>query len=119
MYGIPDDIDWSFLVGAKVEQVAIGEYDLQIRFFKNICISTQSRFDHLVDGKCLSTSSNFPKRATTLVSLLGKVVEKVSVEEDKKALILSLSNQEVIKVYDDNQHYESFTVTYPGNTIVV
>jgi hypothetical protein len=118
MYGIPDTIDWSFLLGAKVEQIAIGEYDLQIRFFKDICISVQGMFEHLVTGECLSCTPELRIRSTTLVSLLGSKVTKVTTD-DHRVLIVAFSNLEVIKVYDSEQHYESFTVTYPGNTIVV
>lgn len=118
MYGIPHDIDWNFLLGAKVEQIAIGEYNIQIRFFKDVSISTQGAFDHLVDGKLLSDAPELPKRAITLISLLGSKVENVTVENDR-TLAVTFSNREAVKIYDSFERYESFTVNYPGGPVIV
>jgi hypothetical protein len=118
MYGIPDDIDWSFLTGKPLEQVAIGIADVQLHFFKDVTVSIQSDFDHFSKGKRLSAAPELSKKATTLVSLLGSSINAVTTEA-RKTLILVFSNGDMLRVYDSSDHYESFNITYPGGDMII
>ena len=117
MYGIPSDIDWSFFVDTRVEQICIGKGNVQVHLFKDVSVSMCGDFDHLIGGKPLSDSPDVSVKATTLISLLEAKVEKVKAAP--KELSLLFSNGEELIVYDSSEQYESFTVTYPGGATIV
>lgn len=118
MYGIPADIDWSFMIGAEAIQICIGKYDVIINYFKDISISMGDCFEYISDGVELASDPELSRRATSLVGLLGAVVGRVDVE-DGKVLILTFTNGDVLKVVDVEERYESFTVCGPGMNLVV
>ncbi len=118
MYGIPADIDWSFMIGAEPIQICIGTYDVIINYSKDISISMGDCFEYISDGVELASDPELSRKATSLVALLGAVVRRVDVEEGK-VLILTFSNGDVLKVADVEERYESFTVCRPGMSLVV
>jgi hypothetical protein len=46
VYGLPKDIDLTFLIDREVTQVAIGVYQVQFHFDQDVCISVESRVPH-------------------------------------------------------------------------
>ena len=119
MYGVPADVDWSFLYSKELEQVCIGSFDVQLRFFGDVGISIYGGFDHLgPDGSPLSDRPDLPDRATTLVSLLKCRVTDAR-PDGGKTLALRFSNGESLRIHDDDEHYETFTVSSAGPLIVV
>jgi hypothetical protein len=108
MYQRLDTIDWSFLLGKKVQQICIGPYDIQIHMFPDAFLRLESPFEHKgIKGSSL-WSGGEPEKATTLVSLMGHSVEKVVAEGDD-ALIIEYDNGELIKIHMKKGGYHSFT----------
>jgi len=106
------------LVGGEVIQIAIGFHQLQVNLTENIGIYIETDFAHEQSGRPLSDATDLPTRSTTLISLLGKVVERVEAEAES-ALIIHFSGGETLKIFPDDAPYESFQVTGPQGLIVV
>jgi Family of unknown function (DUF6188) len=109
------DTDWSFLTGKRVDQICIGLYQIQLNLSDSVSVSIEGRFAH----KGLHGTSNeeaMPKKACTLISLLGSTVERAGAE-DERTLIIEFSNEEILKIFVAGAPYESFSVTAPGKTI--
>ena len=106
------------MVGGEVIQIAIGFHQLQVNLTENIGIYIETDFAHEQSGRPLSDATDLPTRSTTLISLLGKVVERVEAEAES-ALIIHFSGGETLKIFPDDAPYESFQVTGPQGLIVV
>jgi hypothetical protein len=123
MYKIRSDEDWSFLMSKVLTQLCIGQYDVQLRFNGNICISIQGEeptksFQHRTGEANSSSVGGMPGAAISLVSLLGASIQSVIVE-DGSTLMICFSNQEQLRIYDSSDAYESFTISGPNKMIVV
>lgn len=111
-------MDWSFLVGAEVAQIVIGRHDVQLALSDAIVISLHAGFEHTRRGRELSDAGDVPRRATTLVSLLGRKIRHVAVESDQ-ALVLAFDNHEALTMLVAGGAHESITITHRDRTLVV
>jgi hypothetical protein len=118
MYGIPDNTDWSFLVGKELIQVCIGLHDVSLRFHEDVSIGIRSDFEHKPVAYSVASTPGLTEKAVTLVSLLGSKIVKATTH-GPKTLVLSFSNTEYLKIYDNSDSYESFEVSGPGVEIIV
>ena len=123
MYRIRADEDLSFLLHKELEQLCIGKYDVQLHFHDNVGISIggeepSKSFQHKTSFSPSLHVPGFPGAAISLVSLLGEEVKRVVVE-DPTTLALHFSNQEELRIYDNSDFYESFTISGPNRLIVV
>ena len=118
MYGLPDDFDCNYYVGKEVLQICIGSYYVQIHLKNNICFGLWDCFIHSKNGVDLSREASLPVRACTLVSLLKSKVVQV-IRNSSKELILMFDNQEELVITDNDDYYESFSITYPGFNLAV
>jgi hypothetical protein len=120
MYGLPNDIDLSFLNGRLVEQIAIGVYQIIFGFDEDVRISVYFQFSYL-DGLSESVwrpELGFAPIAAHAVALLGATVETFEAQEDG-TLTLNFSNGHRLVIPDSSKEYESYDITRPGQTIVV
>jgi hypothetical protein len=118
MYGVPADLDLTFLHGATLIQVCIGQYEVQLHFHPVGSISIEGRWELLdAPGLRIDGSANGSKTATShLQRLLG---EQIVASEVRAPLwfALQFSGGEVLRVYDDSAEYESFSI-HPVNVFV-
>lgn len=118
MYKVLQSVDWSFLVGCEVEQVAIGLYQVQVHLSKDVSISINSDFAHERNGPPASDATALHLKAASLVNLLGRQVQRVE-PHGEESLSLYFDDRQKLAVLVDDEPYESFTVSAPGDTIVV
>jgi hypothetical protein len=118
MYGLKDGLDLSFLKDSEVVQVAIGIYQIHFAFTGDAVLSFESRFVYESNGEATEWRPGTNKAATAAVNLLGAMVAEIKTP-DQKTLELFFSNGDLLRVFDESQEYESFTITRPGATIVV
>jgi len=119
MYGLPKNIDLSFLNGREVVQIAIGIFQVQFGFDEDAAIYVHSQFSHF-DGHQDWTWTPDPSKvpvAARALSLLGATVESVQTHEDG-TLILSFVNGHRLTLIN-NKEYESYDIRRPGETITV
>ena len=118
MYGLPKNIDLTFLIGKEVIQVSIGFNDLILHFSEEVIITITSECSYMDDKKKLITFDMYPESASLVCRLLGCVTDKVQSEENG-TLILGFSNGCTFKIHDDSNNYESYQIKHPLGVITV
>jgi len=120
MYGLKPDFDLSFFIGKELTQVAVGLCDVQLHFHEQVSLSITSQTEHTSkDGVMVwDGDKKMPTLASSLLSLIGTNITSVEGLPDG-TLTLGFSNQEVLVLYDDSSHYESYTIRHGDDLFVV
>jgi hypothetical protein len=117
MHHLPSSTDLGFLVGREVIQIAVGLYQAQIHFDESVSISTCSQVQ--VDG---AVHAPGPNAGAALIGLLGRTVASVTIVVtivDDRHVRLSFADGVTVSVLEDDEPFESYTITGPSGTIVV
>jgi len=114
VYGLPKGLDWTFLVGAALEQVCIGQHTIHFRFDRNISISVYSSL-RLDDAK--SPSGDFGEMATVLCELIGQGITAAG-PLDARTLAIRFGSRR-LELFDDSDQFESFVIAVGGDVFVV
>ncbi len=119
MYGLPKDIDLSFFLGKELEQIAFSPGQIQWFFSDGIHIGFSGEFSHSTQGKITVWDEDMPLvNAASVLSLVGAKVVDVEALTDG-TLTLRFSNSETIALYDNSEHYESYTIRHGDDLFVV
>ena len=118
-------MDWSFLIGKRLDQLCIGSFDVQLRFSDGISISIQAD-DRPVRPmwqksgfETIPCSQRVPEMAASLASLVGQNTVN-AVSENAASFALYFDNGEVLRIFDSSDSFESFTIEGgPRGVIVV
>jgi hypothetical protein len=118
MYGVPLDLDLSFLHGAELIQICLGLYQLQFHFHPTGLISVEGEWELVnSDGLRIDGWHDGPDRPPyQLRALLGQRVAD-SVLSAPEWFALRFEGGDTLRVFDDSTQYESFQI-HPGNIIV-
>jgi hypothetical protein len=119
MYGLPKNIDLSFLVGKTIIQVCVGFNEIILNLDEghiSICIQSACAC-HSEDGSTLQIEA-YPVSASTICGLLGKPITQAQGEENGTLTIKFLGGS-VFTVYDDDKQYESYQIKHGDKLIVV
>jgi len=114
MYGLPNDVDLSFLNGMELIQICVGQYQVQLHFFggKGATISIEHRMTHRVKKKVtVWEEGKTPSAASSLLLLLGTSIVGVKTKEDG-TLRLQFSNKDEVVIFDDSPGYEAYTINH-------
>jgi len=118
MYGLPENVDLTFLEDRQLVQVCLGSSSVTLNFDENIWISVENTFYHYsVDGECMPCESTRDS-ALALSSLLGCAITNISWDTDG-LLRMSFSNGEVVELRDDTDLYEAYQIKHGDKLIVV
>lgn len=89
MYGLPENIDLSFLAGKELQQVCVAFCTIQLNFDgKNTDIGIEGRFTHRAGSKTCEWASDIPhskkmtSTAASIFSLLGTSIVSVEATQD-------------------------------------
>lgn len=114
------DLDLSAFKGSNLTQVCFGEHEIEFRFTPPRIISAEGRWELLdASGAVLDLAARGAyrdKNAYRVHLLLGQAVEGWSVDPPK-AFSLTFGNALVLRVYDDSERYESFSIQ-PGDIFI-
>src|SRR5690348_6545282 len=110
MYEVPKDVDWSFMFGKELVQVCYGQYETQLRFYGDLCISIEAGVIHSHADRILGESNGREQGIVSLIGLLGASIEQVEVEGEY-ALVLHFSNAHVLHVLKHEDPYEYFSIS--------
>jgi Family of unknown function (DUF6188) len=118
MYGLkPDDIAYlkSTLDQATLQQICVGEYDLQFHFHPNGNVSIWAKCELINEvGEVIEVwPSEDKSRSFRFLELLGSAVIDIAIDT-QKSFRLVFGNGNTLRVIDDSEQYESFSV---GNLI--
>jgi hypothetical protein len=117
MHGVPANLDLQPLHGACLEQLRLGQYQLQLWFSRGPTISVEGGWllkD--ADGKviCESDRSHYAEKGSRLHVLLGATVTFSRVDPPV-SFTLGFDNGMSLTILDDSDQYESFSI---GGVIV-
>ena len=119
MYGLPDKIDLSFFLGKDLEQISFGPAQIQFYFSDRIHIGIGGKLSHSAGGKTSVWGEGVPPmNAASVLSLIGASVIDVHGTSDG-TLTLTFSNDESLVLFDDSDHYESYTIRHGDDVFVV
>ena len=118
MYGLPVDTDLSFLAGATLLQVCVGENEVILNLNSSSSVMIASSVCFLQPDGTLSTLDNAPRLGQAVLPLLGQHVTSVSVVAPG-TLRLMWSSGQVTEILDSWREYESYTITHGDRVLVV
>lgn len=114
MYGLPEDVDLSFLDGRVLEQVAVGQHQTQLRFEDQVTISIEGEVT--IDG----ARGVGIDAGARLVRLVGRSVERVArIAPGDLCLAFAGEPHAAITIHDRSDGYESYTIDGPRGLVVV
>jgi hypothetical protein len=114
VHGLPEHVDLSFLEGLVLEQVAVGQFQTQLRFEDRVTISIEGEVT--IDGaRRVGVDAG-----ARLVWLVGRSVQRAG-RAAPGDLCLAFAGEPVamITVHDSNDEYESYTIEGPRGLVVV
>ena len=112
MYRIPADLDLSVIIGADLNQIALGRYDVQFNFDAKSTICLQSRAVVLQEGVEVATwneENNWSSLA--FQDLLNQSVLSYSVLNDQ-LLEIQFTNSFALQLYDSSDQFESMQIYF-------
>ena len=118
MYGLPTDESFQFLIGRSLDQVCFGRYQVIFNFDAAVSISVEGGLGVRLPGAEETIVVDSRDVANVLVSAVGTRVVDVQVD-DTRSLSLSFEDGLWLRVIDDQEEIESFTVSHGGPLIVV
>jgi hypothetical protein len=119
MYGLPQNIDLSFLKERKLESVCFAAYQVNLHFDNGAMISIFGTFRHFIIGEdSAGKTAQFPLSSSNLMRLLTQTVTKVQSQADG-TLELAFSNNDTLVIYDDTKQYESYHIKNGERLIIV
>ncbi len=118
MYGLkPDDIAYlkSTLSQATLQQICVGEHELQFHFHPSGNISVWANCELINDaGEVIEVwPSEDMSRSFRFLELLGSPVIEITIDT-QRSFRLVFGNRHTLRVVGDSENYESFSV---GNLI--
>lgn len=117
MYGVPENLDLTFLHGREVVQIRLGLYQIQLHFHPDATIAVEGEWELFdAEGRELDRMESPRTKPFQLHRLLGKLVAGSEVSPPLW-FALRFEGGELLRVYDRETQYESFSIQ-PGNIFV-
>jgi len=108
MYGLPPQIELAFLVGPRLEQVAIGENEIIFRFESAISLNVQGVFE-IRSAMSESSFTSPPEAAQQAVALLGHTITEET-HASSGDMWLIFDNGAKLVLHDSSAEYESYEI---------
>ncbi len=110
MHKLPKDFDTAFFIGRTLECILFSENTVSFSFGENVSVTVTSSLQHKFPSD--SDQSNIqrvPLTESKLMQLLGHCIVQAIGNEDG-TLTLEFDNKHALKVFDDQTHYESYSI---------
>lgn len=118
MYGLPKEVDLTFLEKQTLVQVCFGSNQVILNFHENVSISIESSFLCGEGEVAMFTYETPTEAAPALLKFLHADVTTALGEVDG-TLTLRFNNGGVLKILDDSKQYESYMIVHGDRTIIV
>lgn len=119
MYGVPTDLDLSFLQGAEVIQVCLGLHEVQFHFHPAGSVHVQGGWELVgAEGGRIDHGHDRPEQRPPyqIHRLLGRRVAGTEVSPPAW-ISLRFDDGAVLRIFDDSREHESFQIQ-PGDIVV-
>ena len=118
MYGLPPDLDLSFWSGTTLDQVCVGQNDIQLHFSLP-AVSLMARTSYRVTtGTGSTVYENSPRGVSHLIELLGMTVTR-ALDNGQGTLRIEFGESITVEVFDEDPNYECYQVEHDGQLIIV
>jgi hypothetical protein len=118
MYGLDPKIDVWFIEGRELIQVAVGRYQIQFAFDRDVAMSVEQKFEYRFQGELVTWEPGKMEAAGAVLKLVTATVTQARGTRDG-TLTLEFDSGAILIVYDASNQCKSYTITRPGTTIVV
>ena len=109
MYGLPADTDLSFLIGASLLQVCVGENEVIANLYSDISVMIASTVRVIGHSGAAEVFDDARALGIALLPLLGRVIQKASGTSDG-TLRLTWDDGTIVEIVDSYKEFESYTV---------
>ena len=110
MYKLPKDFDAAFFVGRTLEVVSFSANTVFLGFDNGVSITVLSALQHQLPSQSDPPNiQRVPLAESKLTQLPGRCVTQATGEADG-TLVLFFDNGHVLRVFDDNPHYECYSI---------
>ena len=113
MHGLPNSIELSFFDGRRLEQLRIGEHQIELVFGEDVSVSVEAAIS--LEGE---RREDLRAAGKELTDLLGCELAGAK-RRGRGDLMLLFANGRRVVIHDSNEAYESYTITKPGGLVVV
>ena len=120
MHGVPANLDLTAFHGAPLEQIALGEHQIQFRFGaeRRTEIGVEGHWElRGPDGALLDQQMETREREVYRIHVLLSRTVTDSHVNAPRSFALTFDSGHVLRVFDDSTHYESFSIQ-PGDVYV-
>lgn len=118
MYGLPQDTNLDFFVGASLLQVCVGENELILNCYADISVMIASAIRVVGRSNEAAVLDDARSQGIALLGLLGHVIEGASGTLDG-TLRLTWDDGTSVEILDSYAEFESYTVRHGDELIVV
>jgi hypothetical protein len=118
MYKLPKDFDGTFFIGRTLQNVSYSENTVFFGFDENVSVTATSSLQHEIPGDKESLIQKVPLTESKLMKLPGHCIVKASGDEEG-TLTLVFDNEHVLKVFNDDPHYECYSINNGKQEIYV
>lgn len=118
MYGLPEDVDLSFLLNSQLLKLRRYEWNLILEFDAPVEINIESRalFSHA--GNVSEWVCGCSEKEVVSNAMVGATIVSFSATRSG-TLEIDFSNGSKLSVFDNSKEFESYTISGPGLTVVV
>ena len=110
MYGLPKDFDAAIFVNQRLDHITFAEYTLRFGFEDKISINVTSSFQHQVGVENeIAPIQHVPVSESSLMQLIGHYVTHADGASDG-TLTIEFDNGHILRVFDDDPHYECYSI---------
>ena len=120
MHGVPSDLPLSAFVGCTLDQVCIGQFQLQFHFSGErgagggrISVEGGWQLHDATGAELDAFQEHLDRRHYRIHVLLGRTVAEFSIDAPRSFQLVFNSGHR-LTVYDDSDRYESFSVAPRG-----
>ena len=118
MYGLPADIDLSFFSAKVLQQVCVGANEVILNFDEYVSLTIMCTIECKTGPSDTKKLDGPRATASALIEYIQKPV--ISAKGDPNGtLVLTFEGGNCVTIYDDDKHFECYTVRYKDKTIVV
>jgi cytoskeletal protein RodZ len=118
MYGLPANIDLSFLHGRVLLQLCVGQNEMILNFDEDVSITVESSIAFTFADGTYRHYTDWKEASHTAGALLGHQITSAK-RKYGGTLCVKFDVDWWIEVFDDSQHYESYSIQNGSQLIVV
>jgi len=114
MYGVSPNLDLSFCLGAPIEQIVVGKYDVQFDFGSGARIAVQGSVEiHRSRSLIASWGQDSGWTSVSFQDVLNISVESIDIPNDRR-IDFHFGGDLVLSLIDNSEQFESMQIFSPG-----